>query len=329
MKLAVVGTGNIVRKFLYEVPKTGYFECVGVCSRRQESGERFIESCQGIEGLDTGAMQVYTDYAAMLADPAIELIYIALPNSLHYRYARQALEAGKHVIGEKPFTVEPEETDDLIALAREKRLFLFEAITTRNLPNYQIIRKKLPDLGQIRLIQCNFSQYSSRYDEYLAGETPNVFHPDYAGGALNDLNIYNLHFVVGLFGKPEQVSYQANLGRNGIDLSGVAVLSYDGFQAVCVAAKDSASPNFVLIQGEKGYLRIEGPSSRCQRIEIWSDDKKKEYGENQTEGNVLYYETMVFADIMAHEDYEACWQKLEETREVMEVLGAVRSSLVR
>lgn len=326
MKLAVVGTGTIVKKFLYAVPKTAFFQCVAVCSRQQESGTCFIESCRDLEGLDTGAMQVYTDYTAMLAEPEIELVYIALPNSLHYSYAKQALLAGKHVICEKPFTVEAKETEELIAIAKERKQFLFEAITTRNLPNYEIVKKALPKLGQIRMIQCNFSQYSSRYGEYLAGETPNVFHPDYAGGALNDLNIYNLHFVIGLFGKPEHLFYQANRGRKGIDLSGVAVLGYDGFEAVCVAAKDSDSPDFVLIQGEKGYLKIDGQSSRCQQITICVDGQTETYGEGQIEGNVLYYETMVFADTIRHGDYLGCWQKLEETKEVMEVLEGLRRS---
>ena len=158
MKLAVVGTGTIVKKFLYAVPKTAFFQCVAVCSRQQESGTCFIESCRDLEGLDTGAMQVYTDYTAMLAEPEIELVYIALPNSLHYSYAKQALLAGKHVICEKPFTVEAKETEELIAIAKERKQFLFEAITTRNLPNYEIVKKALPKLGQIRMIQCNFSQ---------------------------------------------------------------------------------------------------------------------------------------------------------------------------
>ncbi len=326
MKVAVVGTGSIVKKFLYAVSRTDFFQWAAVCSRQQESGRRLIESCQELEGLDTRVVQVYTDYVAMLADPELELVYIALPNSLHYPYTKQALLAGKHVICEKPFTVEPEETEDLIAIAKEQKLFLFEAITTRSLPNYKIAKEALPRLGQVRMVQCNFSQYSSRYGEYLAGETPNVFHPDYAGGALNDLNIYNLHFVAGLFGKPKRLVYEANRGRNGIDLSGVAVLGYDGFQAVCVAAKDSDSPDFVLIQGEKGYLKIDGQSSRCQQITVCADGRTETYGEDQTESNVLYYETMVFADIILHGDYETCWKKLEETREVMEILGALRKT---
>lgn len=333
MRIAVVGTGNIVKKFLYGVSKTKSWQCVAVCSRKEESAQKFIGSC---DSLEKDSVRICTDYDVMLTEVDIDLIYIALPNSLHYSYTKKALLAGKHVVCEKPFTIEPEETAELIRLATERRLYLFEAITTRNLPNYQIVKDYLSRIGQVRMVQCNFSQYSSRYDEYLAGEMPNVFSTEYAGGALNDLNIYNLHFVVGLFGKPQGSSYHPTLGRNGIDLSGVALLQYDGFQAVLVAAKDSASPNQVLIQGEKGYIRVQGESSRCRLVEVSIRDQAavghgagdrataQVYGAEQTEDNVLYYEVQNFEDIMSRDDYEACQRKLSESMEVMEVLGALR-----
>ena len=333
MRLAVVGTGNIVKKFLYGVSKTKGWKCVGVCSRKQESAQAFIDSC---DSLDKNLAVIYTDYDQMLTNPEIDMIYVALPNSLHYEYSKKALLAGKHVICEKPFTVMAEETAELIQLATEGGLYLFEAITTRNLPNYKIVGEKLPLIGPIRMVQCNFSQYSSRYDEYLAGGVPNVFNPEFAGGCLNDLNIYNLHFVMGLFGKPAGGAYYARLGRNDIDLSGVAVLEYPGFQAVLSAAKDSSSPNQVLIQGENGYIRVVGESSRCRLVEVslreqsavghGAADKSlaETFGAEQTEDNVLYYEVQEFERIMDENDYETCKRKMSESLEVMEVLEMLR-----
>lgn len=333
MKLAVVGTGNIVKKFLYGVSKTKKWQCIAVCSRQQASAQKFIDTC---ENLDSGQVKIYTDYEELLADSEIDMIYVALPNSLHYSYSKQALLAGKHVICEKPFTVKAEETAELIQLAQERKLYLFEAITTRNLPNYQIVKEKLPLIGPVRMVQCNFSQYSSRYDEYLAGETPNVFNSEFAGGALNDLNIYNLHFVMGLFGKPLGGAYYARLGRGDVDLSGVVILEYEGFQAVLAAAKDSASPNQVLIQGEQGYLRVVGESSRCRLVEVSVRERAavghgagdravaETFGASQTEDNVLYYEVQVFEDIMERQDYAACERKMAESLEVMEVLEMLR-----
>lgn len=323
MNLAVVGTGNIVKRFLDGVSKSEGICCRAVCSRKAESGRKFVQSCNSLAEA-AEEIRIYTDYDELLADDGIELIYIALPNSLHFEYTKRALHAGRHVICEKPFTVEVKQAEELIALAEEKQIFLFEAITTRSLPNYKRIREELSKLGRIRMVQCNFSQYSSRYDEYLAGGVPNVFSPAFSGGALNDLNVYNLHFVAGLFGMPAGGSYAANVGRNGIDLSGVAVLHYDGFQAVCIAAKDSASPNFALIQGEKGYLKIEGESSRCRRAEVCVDGRTERFGEEQSEENALVYEVLEFEKIMKENDFAACRRLLSETRMVVEILASLR-----
>lgn len=323
MNLAVVGTGNIVKKFLYGVSKAEGLHWKAVCSRKEETGRQFVESCGGLKEAGE-SISICTDYEELLAAEDIELIYVALPNSFHYEYTKRALVAGKHVICEKPFTMTVAETEELILLAKEKKRFLFEAITTRNLPNYARIQEEIGRLGRIRMVQCNFSQYSSRYDAYLAGKTANVFSPAFGGGVLNDLNVYNLHFVVGLFGTPLGGSYSANLGREGIDLSGVALLHYDGFQAVCVAAKDSASPCFAIIQGEKGYLKMEGETSRCPRVEVCVGGETERFGEEQSEDIVLAYEVLAFEKIMQEQDFAACYRKLAESRQVMEVLEALK-----
>lgn len=105
----------------------------------------------------------------------VDAVYIAVPNLQHARYARVALEAGKHVIVEKPMAVTAAETEELAALAQRKRLFLFEAMTTQYQPNYAKLRELLPRVGTVRMVQCSFSQYSSRYDAFCAGQTPPVF----------------------------------------------------------------------------------------------------------------------------------------------------------
>ena len=131
----------------------------------------------------------------MLADPDIELVYIATPNSLHYAQTKAALLAGKNVLCEKPFVPTVAEADELIALAKEKHLFLFEAITTAHHPNYALAKQYLDDIGSLRIVSCTFCQYSSRYDALLSGQVPPVFDPACCGGALMDLNLYNVHFA--------------------------------------------------------------------------------------------------------------------------------------
>ena len=125
MNIGILGTGSIARTMAAEFAKVPAFRCEAVCSRQQATGEALAQQF--------GIPKVYTDYDAMLADPDIELVYIATPNSLHYAQTKAALLAGKNVLCEKPFVPTVAEADELIALAKEKHLFLFEAITTMHL----------------------------------------------------------------------------------------------------------------------------------------------------------------------------------------------------
>ena len=188
MNIGILGTGSIARTMAAEFAKVPAFRCEAVCSRQQATGEALAQQF--------GIPKVYTDYDAMLADPDIELVYIATPNSLHYAQTKAALLAGKNVLCEKPFVPTVAEADELIALAKEKHLFLFEAITTAHHPNYALAKQYLDDIGSLRIVSCTFCQYSSRYDALLSGQVPPVFDPACCGGALMDLNLYNVHFVV-------------------------------------------------------------------------------------------------------------------------------------
>ena len=153
MNIGILGTGSIARTMAAEFAKVPAFRCEAVCSRQQATGEALAQQF--------GIPKVYTDYDAMLADPDIELVYIATPNSLHYAQTKAALLAGKNVLCEKPFVPTVAEADELIALAKEKHLFLFEAITTAHHPNYALAKQYLDDIGSLRIVSCTFCQYSS------------------------------------------------------------------------------------------------------------------------------------------------------------------------
>ena len=192
MKLGILGTGMIVREFLpWLAGPDCPFTVQALCST-QRSAPVADEMCE-----QYGIPQRTTNYFELLQ--WVDVIYLAVPNLQHYRYAKVALEAGKHVIVEKPMACTAAQTEELAALARRKKVFLFEAMTTQYLENYNKIRELLPRIGRVKLVQCNFSQYSSRYDAFCAGETPVSFDPECAGGALMDLNVYNISYIVGLF----------------------------------------------------------------------------------------------------------------------------------
>jgi predicted dehydrogenase len=316
MKIATIGTGFIVDTFLESLQTIPGAQCIAMFSRKQEIAAALADKYH--------IAQVYTDLDDMLADPGIDFVYVASPNSLHYPQALKALQHGKNVICEKPFTSTEKETRHLISTARDNGLMLFEGITTIHLPNYLFLKDNLHRLGKIRLIQCNYSQYSSRYNKLLAGETPNIFNPQFSGGALADINIYNLHFVVNLFGAPQNVHYYANKHPNGIDTSGILVMQYPGFLAECVGAKDTASQGFAMVQGETGYLYIESGAHGCRKVTFHTTPTEEISYNQQPNPNLLSYEMKRFCEIYEQKDYPACYALLEHSAQVMNVYERAR-----
>ncbi|MCT1901509.1 Gfo/Idh/MocA family protein [Oceanobacillus sojae] len=317
MKIGTIGSGFIVDWFLTALNDIEGASCEAVYSRKEETAKPLADKYQ-IE-------KIYTDLNQMFADPSIEFIYIASPNSLHFEHAFQALNHGKHVICEKPFTSTAKEAKTLIELAKQNQLMLFEAISNIHLPNYQAIKEEVKKLGKLKFVQCNYSQYSSRYNKLLDGENPNVFNPAFSGGALADINIYNLHFVMNLFGVPDAVSYTANIHENGIDTSGVLVMKYPDFIAECVGAKDSNSMNFGLIQGENGYVHVQDGANVCKKVISHIDDEVTEIN-SQTKSNWLIYELAVFKDIFNSSNLAQCYELLDYSYEVMKVFEQARKN---
>lgn len=313
MNVGIVGTSSIAQTMIGEFQSTSTFRCTAICSR---SGAR------GREAADRYAIEtVYTDYARMLADPAVEMVYIAAPNSLHYDYAMAALTAGKHVLCEKPFVPTLAQADALYRLAKERGLLLLETITTAYHPNYARARAALAQIGDVMGVSCVFCQRSSRYQALLEGQVFPVFSPAFCGGALMDINLYNVHFVVGLFGEPQAVHYYPHLHENGIDTNGVLVLEYPGFLCTCTGAKDSAGGNSAEIRGSRGRIEIRPGSSNCQELEVLCGGDARRTAED---GSPWKYEVLGLERIVAKMDFDACDRAFAVTRSVVKVLEAAR-----
>ncbi|HCW53260.1 MAG TPA: NAD(P)-dependent oxidoreductase, partial [Clostridium sp.] len=269
-----------------------------------------------------GIKNIYFDNDEMI-NSDVDTIYVAVPNNLHYEFTKKSLEAGKNVIVEKPMTVTYEEALELSKIARKKKLFLFEAITTEYLPNYKKIKELIPNIGDVKIVQCNFSQYSSRYDRFKAGENFPVFSPEYAGGALMDLNIYNIHYVVGLFGKPKNVEYYPNIER-GIDTSGILILEYDNMKCICIGAKDCKAPIAYNIQGDKGCIHQKYPANSCDEFELIMNDGKIERINENNHNHRMINEFIEFVDMVNKKDYEKCYKMLDHSLIVTEVQDTAR-----
>lgn len=328
MRVGTIGSGAIVDCMIESMQATEHIEVIAVYSRTMDRAQEFAQKHH--------VKKWYDSLEQMLVDDEIDTIYIASPNSLHFEQSKKAILAHKHVICEKPFTATRQECDALFDLAKENGVLIFEAITTMHVPNYHIVKEKLPMVGDLKMIQCNFSQFSSRYDKYKNREHTNVFDPAYQGGALMDINVYCIHFVTGILGKPDSVQYIANQGYNGIDTSGVLIMKYPNVLAVCMGAKDSSSENHVYLQGDKGTIRVYGSSCGvCQHVEWWAP-KQDMIGKKDTAQATplgidqkyhMRYECEEFERILAEQDMQAYARNQAQTKLVVSILEEARSQM--
>ncbi len=315
IKLGTIGTGFIVHYILDNVAVTEGIALEAVYSRSREKGAALAAKY--------GASKVYIDMNEFLSDSEMNFVYIASPNILHYEQTKQALLAGKNVICEKTFCTKASQARELTELAKHKGLFLIDATPTSFLPNFEIVKREVSNVGNIKLVHANFSQYSSRYDALLRGEMPNVFNPEYAGGSLMDINYYNLYTNVALFGKPQSIKYYPNLKDGIVDTSGILLMKYDDFISTSVGAKDSAGINFFQIEGEKGYLYVKGEASQMPEIHVTTKGKNETYNE-QKDKKSWFYVVQNITKMILSKDYDLIYQKLDTMIDTIDLLELVR-----
>lgn len=317
INVGIIGSGGIVPSFLDATKAVKGYKYIGIASPHSE--DRMKDLCEKY-----GISYYSLDNEKVLTDPKIQVIYVAVPNAEHYPIAKRALECGKHVIVEKPFTGNYRQAKELIDLAAEKNLIIFEAITVRHKPNYYKMKELLPQLGDIKMVDINFSQYSSRYDKFKKGIVLPTFDPKHAGGSLMDLGVYSIHFVLGLFGEPKGVRYFANVTK-GIDTSGTLVMDYGPFKATIVTCKDCKAPLNTCIQGDAGYLRSPQASSVIDWFEhVLNDGTSTKYRLNKDHGIGHFNEYKEFRRIFTEKDMECARYWNEETLKVQKILDAAR-----
>lgn len=316
MKLGIIGYGMIVKEFLPYLQKLDGVEIISILGK-ESSLSKVKELC------DEYQIPLATSNFVEFCSSGIDTVYVAVPNFLHFDYCKKVLEQGLHVIVEKPITSNDKEANILANLAKNKKLFLFEAITTLYLGNYLKIKEWLPRIGTIKLVQSQFNQYSSRYDSFLEGKLAPVFDRTKSGGALMDLNLYNLHYVMGLFGEPLDVMYYANIEKD-IDTSGIIVLKYPNFIASCIAAKDSKGICGGIIQGTKGCIRtVNTPNSVGKAILELNDGTIEEYDDGM-ETTRMIPEFITFIQAINEQNFDFCYQQLEKSLAVSRIQTTAR-----
>ncbi|MCD8156182.1 MAG: Gfo/Idh/MocA family oxidoreductase [Clostridiales bacterium] len=315
MKLGIMGTGKIVQEVLPLIASLHPEKCY--LMGREHSAARTKKLCE------TYRLDGYFLNAGDLLVADIDAVYLALPNNLHFAFAKQAIDAGKHVFLEKPATVTRQELAELAADPAMQGVFLLEAMSLHYTPAFRSLREHLADLGPIRLVDFQFCQYSSRYDDFCAGKIAPAFDPACMGGALMDLNVYNLHAILALFGRPREAHYHPTMQR-GVDTSGILTLDYGTFQAVALAAKDCHAPVTSTIIGENACLTIRMPMNKIDAFEITDRHGRTQTFDFHTEQHRLYPEFVEFDRILREKDTKTAQELLKVSMDAVTLLEQLR-----
>lgn len=245
MKLGIIGAGGIAETTAPTLAAMEEIECYAVASRTQERAQAFAAK-HGFE-------KAYGSYEELLADPAVELIYVATPHSHHYEHMMMALEHGKPVLCEKAFTMNAPQAKRVAEFAREKGIFAAEAIWPRYMPSRAIIDRVIASgvIGKVNTLTANLS--------YVIGAVPRIVEPGLAGGALLDIGVYGLNFALMHFGEDiERVESSVQMTPSGVDGAESITLFYrDGRMAVLTHSIYARSDRKGIIHGDKGYIVVE------------------------------------------------------------------------
>src|SRR6478735_136334 len=314
IRWGILGTGAIAGAFATGLQSLHDATLAAVGSRSAEKAAEFAGQF--------GNPRTHASYEALANDPEIDIIYIATPHPMHYPAVKLCLEAGKAVLCEKPFTVNAPEAAELIALARDRELFLMEAMWNRFLPLSQHFFSLVSDgaIGEPRLLTADFGF------KHGGDATHRLFAPAYAGGALLDVGVYVVSLASRLFGKPERIATMAHIGPSQVDEQSAMIFGYaQGQLAQLTVAVRTATPQEATLMGTDGTIRIHPLWWKPTTLTITRPGQLDETIDIPFDGNGYNYEAAEAGRCLRAGLLESPGIPLDETLEIMQTLDRVRA----
>jgi predicted dehydrogenase len=312
----ILGTGGIARMFTSDLLLTGH-QVTAVGSRTQESADRFAA--------DYNLPAAHSSYQALVADPSVDLVYVATPHPFHYPNARLALEAGKHVLVEKPFTLNAVQAQQLVSLAADKHLLVLEAMWTRWLPHMVRLREIVAagTIGEVRSMSADHTQKLP--DD--PGHRINAL--GLGGGALLDLGIYPVSFASDLFGAPELIEATATFKPTGADAQVATVFRYAGGQiATTYSASTTKGPTVAVVLGTEGRIEIDSVWYAASGLRVYdAAGTLTEDVRPQVEGRGMQYQAVEAERLVAEGRIASDILPPQETVTIMATLDEIRQRI--
>ncbi|OEZ62276.1 Gfo/Idh/MocA family protein [Duganella sp. HH105] len=257
IRWGILGTGKIAKAFATALQDTPGAKLAAVASRSVDSATKF--------GIEYGAERFHGSYQALADDPEVDVIYIGTPHPMHHENALMCLHGGKGVLVEKSFTMNRRQAEDIINLARQKKLFVMEAMWTRFMPAV-VEAKRIVDSGEIGVPANVSADFGFTSD---AGPEHRLFAPELGGGALLDLGIYPLSMASFFLGPVTGVKAQAEMAATGVDMQTAFTLMHkDGGVSSCACSLRSRTPTELTISGTKGFVRLHDRFHNTETITV-------------------------------------------------------------
>ena len=313
IKWGILGPGSISHKFAVGLQSAPNAELAAVGSRDLARAQAFASKFD--------ATAAYGSYADLVADPEVDAVYIGTPHSFHKAHSILCMNAGKHVLCEKPFAINANEAREMVAVARANDVVLMEAMWSRFLPTLVKVRELLAQgaIGDVRMISADFG-FRTRVNP--AGR---LFDPALGGGALLDVGIYPLSLAYMIFGKPTRLASMADIGSTGIDEQSAFILGYDGGQmAICSTAVRTNTPHEATIMGSEGMIKIHAPWWISSQISVNRGGDEQVY-DLPFLGNGYTHEAIEVGNLIRSGQLESDIMPLDESVQIMETMDALRA----
>lgn len=316
LRWGILATGGIAHAFTNDLKLNGLtVQAVG--SRSQAAADAFAA--------EFDIPNAHGSYEALVADPEVDVVYVSTPHPLHAGGARLVLEAGKHVLVEKPFTVNAPEAQEIADLAAERGLLALEAMWTRYLPHMVRIREIITagTLGDVRTLVADHTQKLS--DDPLH----RINALELGGGALLDLGVYPVSFSWDLFGAPLTIQSTATFKDTGADAQIANIFAYDGGRvASMVSASDTLGPNTAAVIGTDARIEIDRVWYTPTSFRVVSvDGAVLEEFRSEVTGRGMHFQAEAVERLVAEGNLRGDLLTIEESVAIMGTLDTIREQI--
>jgi predicted dehydrogenase len=315
VRWGILGTGKIARAFATALQDVPGAILAGVASRSLDKAEAFAAEFRAA---------AFGSYEALVEADGIDLVYVATPHPQHAGNAMLALGAGKGVLVEKPFTMNRIEAEQVVALARSKRLFLMEAMWTRFMPALAEVKRLIAagEIGSVHQVVADFG-FTATF-----GPEHRVFNPELGGGALLDLGIYPLSIAASLLGPVREVKAQAEMGPTGVDVQTAFTLQHEGGgMSVCSCSFQARTPGELTVSGSRGHIRMNTMFHRARSITVALEEGGARTIQTPYLGNGYVHEAIEAQRCFLQGLIESPGMAHEETLALMDVMDEIRRQI--